>query len=249
MSNNICIEICCGSYEDALTAYENGANRIELNSCLALGGLTPSLASLLLSKKHTNIPIICMVRPRGGGFCYSEKEKEEMYIEANILLENEADGIAFGFLNDDYTVDVPATKKMVDLIHSYGKEAVFHRAIDMTNNIQKEVETLISLGVDRILTSGQKESAIEGKDIIKMLQEKYGSFIEILPGSGINETNACSFALDTNVKQIHSSCKSYKIDPTTCTKDISFSCLPKPNEQSYIVVDPFKVKKLVEILK
>lgn len=103
------LEICCGSHEDALAAYNGGAKQIELNAALALGGLTPSLASLTLTKRHTDLKVICMVRPRGGGFCYSEKEFEVMMADCQLLLVNGADGIVFGFLNPDLTIDINRT--------------------------------------------------------------------------------------------------------------------------------------------
>ena len=93
------VEICCGSYEDALNAYYGRAKRIELNSALHLGGLTPSIASLKLTKKNTNLKIITMIRPRGAGFCYNDIEFEVMKEDARCMLENKADGIAFGCLN------------------------------------------------------------------------------------------------------------------------------------------------------
>ena len=100
------IEICCGSYEDALNAYYGGAKRIELNSALHLGGLTPSIGSLKLTKNTTNLKVICMVRPRGAGFCYTDIEFKQMMIEAKDLLENGADGIAFGFLLKNHEIDI-----------------------------------------------------------------------------------------------------------------------------------------------
>lgn len=88
------VEICCGSYEDALNAYRGGASRIELNSALHLGGLTPSLASLVLTKKHTDLKVITMIRPRGAGFCYSEDEFEVMKADTLLMMEHGADGVA-----------------------------------------------------------------------------------------------------------------------------------------------------------
>ena len=94
------LEICCGSFEDVKTAWQNGADRVELNSALYLGGLTPSTANLICAKEQCSIPIVTMVRPRGGGFCYSQDEYETMLLDARILLEHGADGIAFGFLTE-----------------------------------------------------------------------------------------------------------------------------------------------------
>ena len=132
------IEICCGSYEDALAASRGGAERIELNCALALGGLTPSVGCLRLVKKNTALKVISMVRPRGAGFCYTETEAEQMFEDARALLENGSDGLAFGFLTEDGEIDAERTGEMIRLIHSYdGREAVFHRAFDCTSNPQK----------------------------------------------------------------------------------------------------------------
>ena len=146
------LEICAGSYYDALEACKGQADRIELNSALHLGGLTPSLASLILTKTSTDLKVICMVRPRGGGFCYGEADTQTMYADAKLLLENGADGIAFGFLNEDYTIDIPKTEHMVSIIKQYNKEAVFHRAFDCTDDPYSSIETLIKLKIDRVLT-------------------------------------------------------------------------------------------------
>ena len=124
---NRVIEICCGSYEDALNAYNGGAKRIELNSALHLGGLTPSLATLQLTKQNTDLKVISMVRPRGAGFHYTEAEFEVMKKDAELLMENGSDGLAFGFLDADGHIDVKQTKVMIDIIKKYNGEVVFHR--------------------------------------------------------------------------------------------------------------------------
>ena len=99
------IEICCGSYYDALMAYKGGAKRIELNSALYLGGLTPTLASLIMTKENTDLKVICMVRPRSAGFCYLDEDYEVMLRDAELLLKNGADGIAFGFLDENSEIE------------------------------------------------------------------------------------------------------------------------------------------------
>ncbi len=239
------IEICCGSYQDGLTAYRGGATRIELNSALSVGGLTPSASSLIRLKQETNLKIICMIRSRAAGFCFEKEDIEIQFMDAKLLLENGADGIAFGFLNQDKTINIDITKKMVDLIHSYHKEAVFHRAFDVTIDPHESIKQLIELGVDRVLTSGQKNKAIEGKELIKNLQECYGSKIEILAGSGINYVNAKELIEYTGIKQVHSSCKSYKTDKTTKSEYVSYAYLNKEHEYDYDVVDELLVKKLI----
>ena len=224
------VEICCGSYEDALNAYYGRAKRIELNSALHLGGLTPSIASLKLTKKNTNLKIITMIRPRGAGFCYNDIEFEVMKEDARCMLENKADGIAFGCLNQD-------------------GEVVFHRAFDCVADPYASIELLIHLGVDRILTSGLKPKAMDGKELIKDLQNKYGNQIEILAGSGINASNARKMMEDTGIYQVHSSCKDWINDPTTKTHEVSYAYAPSPHENDYDVVSKGLVEKIVESIK
>lgn len=238
------IEVCCGSFEDGMNAYYGGAKRIELNSALYLGGLSPTVSTLKLLKAKTDLKIICMVRPRGAGFCYDENEFIQMKAEAKDFLENGADGIAFGFLTNDFLVDKEKTSEFVKLIHSYHKEAVFHRAFDCTADLKNAIAELITLHVDRILTSGGEANAIAGKDTIKRLEEHFGSQIEILAGCGINADNALGFKNYTHVKQLHSSCKSYKIDATTSNGKVSYGYY-HDNEMKYEVVNCDQVSKLI----
>ena len=124
------LEICSGSYEDCLRAERGGARRVELNSALFLGGLTPSIATVKKVLENTSLEVIAMVRPRGAGFCYLDSEFEVMMQDAKEMLDLGVHGLAFGFLKADCTIDVEKTKMMVDLIHQYKKTAVVHRAID-----------------------------------------------------------------------------------------------------------------------
>lgn len=207
-NRNLQIEICCGSLTDCLTANKYPIDRIELNSSLELGGITPTLATLLEAKKQTNKKIICMVRPRTAGFCYNDYEISTMFMDAKIMLENHADGIVFGFLNPNRTIDIPTTAKMVELIHSYNKEAVFHKAFDELIDPYKGIEDLISCKVDRVLTSGCAPTVLEGIDVITKLEKDYGSKIQILPGCGINQNNIVEILEKSHVKQFHMTAKS-----------------------------------------
>lgn len=222
---------------------------MELNSALSVGGLTPSLAVLEKVKQDTDLKVICMVRPRGAGFCYNDCEKEIMLKDAGILLEHGADGIAFGFLKEDGSIDGDSTEEMVRLIHARGKEAVFHRAFDVCQDPLRSMELLIRLGVDRVLTSGQKAKALEGKELLKELQERYGAQIQILAGSGVNDGNAPEIMEYTGVQQVHSSCKGYREDPTTDNGTVSYAYLGAPHEMCYDEVSEELVKKLVETVQ
>lgn len=242
------IEICAGSYEDCLNADLGGADRAELNSALHMGGLTPGIAVLKKVKQDTELEVICMVRPRAAGFCYSGNEKMMMFEEAELLLRYGADGIAFGFLNEDGSIEEETTARMIDLIHRNKKEAVFHRAFDVCRDAYASMELLISLGADRVLTSGQQAKAIDGKELLRKLQDAYGEKIQILAGSGINKTNARELMAYTGIKQVHSSCKGYRRDATTVRENVSYAYLPAPYEECYDVVSLDAVKRLVSSL-
>ena len=217
------VEICCGSYEDALNAYRGGASRIELNSGLYLGGLTPSLGTLILTKKNTELKVIAMLRPRGAGFHYTDDEFEVMKNDAVLMMEHGADGIAFGCLDENGN-------------------------IDCVKDPYQAIEKLIDMGVHRILTSGLQPKAVDGKELIKDLQMKYGDQIEILAGSGINADNALEMMNDTGISQVHSSCKDWVNDPTTKCHAVSFGYATHPHEMDYDVVSQEFVEKIVNSL-
>jgi len=244
------IEVCCGSYEDCLNAAAGKADRIELNSALHLGGLTPAIGTVKLAKKAVSLPIICMVRPRGAGFCYTVNEYEAMMADAKELLEAGADGLAFGFLREDGNVDEPRNKAMIELIHHYGKEAVFHRAFDCVRDPEATMELLITLGVDRVLTSGLQAKAYDGRALIRTLQDKYGEKIQILAGSGVNAGNAKALMDETGISQVHSSCKDWVSDPTThINPGVSYAYGTGEQALCYDVVSADLVKKIVQSIK
>lgn len=246
---NKILEVCCGSYYDCLQAYKGNADRVELNSALYMGGLTPSVASLILTKKNTDLKVICMVRPRGAGFCYDKEDYETIILDVRSMMENGADGIAFGCLDNEGNIDISKTKEVIEIVKSYGKdkEVVFHRAFDCVNDPYDSIETLINLGVDRVLTSGLEEKAIYGMELLKDLQEKYGDKIEILAGSGMNSKNAKEFMESTGIVQIHSSCKSWLKDKTTTKNNVSYAY--SDDAYGYDVVDYKLVEELMKIIK
>ena len=209
MINGIMIEICIGNVIDAITASAFPIDRIELNCALELGGLSPSLETLKYLKKRIDKKICCMVRPRGGDFCYSDEEFEVMLKDAENFLENKADGIVFGFLNEDKSIDADRTGQMVRLIHSYGKEAIFHKAFDELDDLDEGTRILIDCGIDRILTSGRAvyPDILKGCKNICELNERYGDRIEFLPGGGVRVENITDVLKTSGVKQIHMTSK------------------------------------------
>ena len=243
------VEICCGSYYDGVQAILGGAKRIELNSALHMGGLTPSIAHLRMLKQNFDCTVITMARVRGGGFCYNQLDKEAMFADVALLLENGADGSAFGVLDEHGNIDTESSRKMIEFIHSAGKQAVFHRAFDWCNDPYRAIEQLVELQADRILTSGGKPTAQEGKQLIKELQMRYGNQIELLAGSGINETNAKEIITDCGITQIHSSCKCWISDPTTISANVSYAYASAEFGDCYDAVDQAKVKALINSIQ
>ena len=244
--NRDLFEVCAGSVQDCINAQLGGADRVELNSALHLGGLTPSLAMLKLVKEKTSLKVICMDRPRAAGFCYDDVEIETMFEDAKILLENGADGISFGFLNSDATINVTETKKMVELIHQYQKEAVFHRAFDCVDDPMHAIKQLIDCGVDRILTSGLQPTAMQGTSVLEKLQSAFGDQIELLAGSGINANNIRALKEQTGLHQFHGSCKEWCKDPTTTVGNVSYAY---HESDDYDCVSLEKVRSIVQELR
>ena len=243
-------EVCCGSYYDAVQAAAGGASRIELNSALMLGGLTPTVAALRLVKEHfPQMKVIAMVRPRGAGFCYAEEEFLVMEEECRDLLKYGADGIAFGCLKPDAELDLEQCRRLISWIKEAGKEAVFHRAFDCCKNPYTTMEQLIDLGADRVLTSGLKARAMEGVGMLAELQKCYGGQIQILAGSGVNAGNARELMERTGIYQVHSSCKAWLTDPTTVQNGVSYSIASGEQELQYDTVSAELVRALVQVVE
>ena len=196
------IEICAESYEYAEKAEKAGADRIELCKDLHLDGLTPNHESAKRTIDRLNLPIFILIRPRKGDFTYSNEEFELMKQDIVKFKEMGCKGIVSGILHDDKTIDIERTKELVEL--SKPLEFTFHRAFDMVTDPLKELEKLIQLGVDRILTSGQKQKAVKGIELLKELKKNAKDKIIIMPGSGINKSNIMNFK---SFNEIHGSFK------------------------------------------
>ena len=241
------IEVCANSVQDCIVAQNEGADRIELISASYLGGLTPTTTTLDIAIENgVKIPIMGMVRPRGGGFCYSEIEKEQMFREARELLKHGAKGIVFGFLTEDRKIDWEETRKMIELCKSYEAESVFHRAFDCSDEPEYNIQRLVELGCTRILTSGLGANVEKGAELLKLLQEKFGDRIEILAGAGISTENIESIIKKTAVTQVHGTFKKYGVDQTTTGTDVTYRYTDKGD---YEAVDPKKLIQAVQIVK
>jgi copper homeostasis protein len=245
---NILLEICCGSIDDAIQAEKGGADRVELCSALFLGGLTPSIGTIQEAKRRLKIPVMVMVRPRSGGFCYTDAEMATMERDVEAAVDNGADGVVFGILQVDGNIDRKRTERMRRLIGK--RQSVFHRAFDVTRDPFKALEQLVDLGIMRILTSGQKDSVPEGAELIAELIERAGKRIEILPGGGIRPFNVRETVNKTGCRQIHLTAWSTVKDPSTHARpEVTFGGALRPPEDLYDVTDARLVREIATKLR
>ncbi len=207
MGQRILLEVIASSLDDALGAAEGGADRLELCSALALGGLTPTLGTLYAIKDRVRIPVMCMLRPREGGMAYSDREFDVMKRDAELLLEAGADGLVFGFLSADGEIDLDRCGEILNLVRQAPSEravqSVFHRAFDVVADSARALEELIDLDFDRVLTSGRAPTALEGIDLIRQAVEQADGRIQILPAGGIDFFSVERIVAGTGVDQVH----------------------------------------------
>jgi copper homeostasis protein len=201
MANKIVFEVCVDSVDAAVAAERGGADRVELCSDLLEGGLTPSHGTLEAARARLGIRIMAMVRPRGGDFCYSEAEHDVMRRDVEAAKALGADGIVFGVLLPDGTVDRTRTAELIALARPL--PVTFHRAFDMTRDPFDALDTLTDLGVDRVLTSGQEPTVLEGLDLIAALVERAAGRIIVMPGGGITERTAPRIVQALGVGEMH----------------------------------------------
>ena len=201
MKNRIILEAVVDSVAAAVAAQEGGADRVELCANLLEGGTTPSAGTIQLARQQLGIDMNVMIRPRGGDFCYSDVEFQVMKINVELAKQMGANGVVFGILREDGSVDRERTSALVRLARPLS--VTFHRAFDMTRDPYAALEDLIELGVDRILTSGQEYAVLEGLDLIADLVRKAGDRIIVMPGAGITERNIKKVIEQSGAQEVH----------------------------------------------
>jgi copper homeostasis protein len=206
------IEVAIATADDARAAHAGGADRLELSAALELGGLTPSLGMLgAVREAAAALPVVAMLRPRPGGFFYSAGEWAAVRRDADVLLANGAEAVAVGVLHPDRTINVP---RLRSLVSQFGpRRCIFHRAFDVTPDPLAALDVLIDLGIARVLTSGQRQTAVEGRELIRRLVHHSAGRIEILPGSGVGPDNAAALLSYTGAGQVHGSFSVARSDP------------------------------------
>ena len=244
-SNPVLVEVCAGCLSDVIVAHQCGANRIELNQALPLGGLTPSLGLLQAALEQTDLPIIVMIRPRESGFCYSDQEFDTLRRDIDILVTAGAAGIAIGLLQENGQVDVDRCRQIRQQIGKH--ELVFHRAFDFISDSKSALSTMVELGVDRVMTSGQANSALEGIDQIAQTVAAAAGRIEVLPAAGINSRNVLGLVEATSVNQVHGSFSAIKLDKTaTLGSDLANSAT---DPAEFRQTDPTELGTAIQALK
>lgn len=238
----IIIEICAPSVQSAINADLAGADRIELCQNLNEGGTTPSFGAIAYCTTHLNLKTNVLIRPRVGSFCYNEAEFETIRQDVKICKSLGVNGVVVGFLNPDLTIDTHKTKEIVELADPM--EVTFHRAFDICANWEVALEEIIACGCKRILTSGTKTTAFEGKKILKEIVKQANGRIEILAGSGVNYTNAEALVDVTGVAEIHSSCTALVIENEN---DVSIDQLLDESNFSHKESDINLIKKLLSL--
>jgi len=187
--------------DSAVTAESAGADRVELCANLLEGGVTPSAGLIEEVRRSVSLKLHVMIRPRGGDFSYTDSELRVMERDITAAKQLGADAVVLGLLDANGAVDASKTARLLELARPM--KVTFHRAIDMSRNPLKSLETLIALGVDYVLTSGAQQTAIEGAaNIARMVRAARGR-IAVMAGSGIDARNVRSLIAQTGVTQIH----------------------------------------------
>jgi copper homeostasis protein len=239
MNRHCLLEVAIDSVESARAAQEGGAHRLELCSALEIGGLTPSLGMMRSVRAAVTIPVHAMIRPRGGDFHYSAGEIDLMKRDIEAARDAEMAGIVLGVLNELREVDRRAVHTLIEFARPMS--VTFHRAFDVTAEPFSALEEIILAGADRLLTSGQEQSAEEGIELIALLSRKSDMRLVVMAGAGINQKNIRKIVDEGCLTEIH----------------VSSAVIVPPSQEgrggehgfgAKRVVDARRVRRLVELL-
>ena len=247
MASPLTIEVCVDSLQGAQAAEEGGADRLELCTNLQQGGTTPSLGLLAAVRAATSLPVMVMIRPRPGDFCYDALELEVMHRDIAAAEESGADGIVSGALLPSGEVDQPA---IAELLAKASVPLTFHRAFDLTPDPRAALEALADLGVARILTSGQQPSAPEGADLLRELIEQAGDRLCVMPGCGINERTIGALLAGTMASEVHFSGRVTEESPLLFRRpNVPMAGPPAADEFLRWITSASKVRSLCDLAR
>lgn len=198
---SILVEACVDSVASCVAAERGGARRLELCDALFDGGTTPSAGMIAACKAAVSIPLFVMIRPRGGGFVYSDAERDVMRRDIVAARELGADGVVIGGLSGDGTIDLPLVRELMEAAH--GLPVTFHRAFDLAPDLEAALESLADAGVERILTAGGAATAADGAATLAQLVRKAGSRIVVMAGGGVRDENVRTLVSLSGVREVH----------------------------------------------
>ena len=199
------LEVCAGDLRSVFAARAGGAVRVELCSGLAEGGMTPSTGLMHEAVEVEGIAVNVLIRPRPGDFIYGEKEAKVMLYDIAAAVEAGADGVVIGALTADGDIDVGLVERMVKA--AGGVSVTFHRAFDLCRDPMEALNVLMDLGIDRLLTSGQAPTALQGTALLSRLVSAAGSRLTVMPGGGVNAGNAAEILDRSGAHEIHASAR------------------------------------------
>jgi copper homeostasis protein len=240
--STIRLEVCVDTLDDAVTAIDAGAHRIELCSALEIGGLTPG-TGLVRNVVSNDTPVFAMIRPRGGDFIYSQGDVDCMLADIEHLRENGISGFVFGALNADQNLDANSLEKMIAACN--GLPATLHRAFDFCQDPMQSLDVAIQLGFDRVLTSGAAASVVEGLPLLKKLFAAARDRIVIMPGGGVTPETARMLVDELPLGELHASCKSPVIDASI--RDCTVNVGRNAPQQRYRT-DPDVLRELLNVV-
>lgn len=240
----ITCEVCVEGFSGAAAAEAGGGHRIELCAGLIEGGTTPSIGTLSLVLERLSIKTVVLLRPRGGDFLYTDEEFDTMLRDIEVVRDAGAYGIATGVLTFDGQIDAGRFERLIAASGSLS--VTCHRAFDMTRDPIEALETLIELGVDRVLTSGQQPSVPEGVELIRELVDRAAERIVIMPGCGIEEGNVREIVEATGVSEVHFTAFSHQESGMTYRNPLPFmGGVELPGEYDLQHTDPERVRSVV----
>jgi copper homeostasis protein len=242
------VEICIDSVDGAVAAQEGGADRVELCDNLFEGGTTPSGGCIKVARQKLRIGLQVMIRPRGGDFDYSALEVEVMKEDIRMARELGADGVVFGCLTPEGDIDRALTSELLELARPLN--ITFHRAFDVCRDPQQALEELISLGVDRVLTSGQEATCLEGLELLTAIQQQAAGRIIVMPGGGITPRNVNKIVAACKVTEVHLSArKSVESRMQYRNSRVFMGGTLRPPELTWKTTDAAAVQQVVSGLK
>ena len=237
-------EICVDSVAGVRAAEVAGADRVELCAALLEGGITPSRGMIRQARRIDGIGLNVMIRPRGGDFLFDDDEMSTMLSDVEIAKAEGADGVVIGLLTAEGEVDVARTRELISLARPLS--VTFHRAFDMTRDPFRAIETLIGLGIDRVLSSGQEATVLEGLPLLAELISRAGNRIVVMPGGGITSRNVERIVSALEPREIHFA----SLDPAPSgmqfrRQHVFMGCELRPPEYNRLVTSPSAIRAVM----